>query len=380
MDGAFPACPPCASQPPAPTLRQRLNLGWKRCRLLARALRSRNVLQAVTDRTGSIPARAIIAFAVVRNEAERLPHWLDHHRRLGVAQFLIVDNDSDDGSAGFLAAQPDVSLWTTQATYRGSRFGRDWTNWLLTRHGHGRWCLTLDADELLIFPHDDRADLHDLTAELDRRGARALGALMVDLYPQGPVLPDPVPDAAGALARLGWFDAGNYRTRIVAPMRNRWVQGGPRDRVFFANCPRRAPTLNKLPLVRWRRGFVYYNSTHSALPPMLNDAWDGPGDPRLSGALLHTKFLPSIVARSRMERVRGQHFHDPRAFGHYYDGVIANPDLWHPDAHCLNGWESLVAAGIMSEGGWRGPDRPGSRQAAGGQRAAPQGKFSAISR
>ena len=337
------------------SLRQQIKLRWMRWRLLARAFRSRRDLSVVVEPGLPLGRDAILAFAVVRNESERLAHWLDHHRRLGVARFHMVDNCSDDGSAEFLAAQPDVALWTTQASYRGSRFGRDWTNWLLTRHGAGHWCLTLDADELLTFPHDDRADLHDLVAELDRRQAPALGALMVDLYPRGPLCPDPMPEAGQALQRLEWFDAGNYRTRIMAPMRNRWVQGGVRDRAFFADRPRRAPTLNKLPLMRWQRGYVYINSTHSALPPRLNDAWDGPGDPRLSGALLHTKFLPTIIRKSRSERSRDQHFSDPVAYRHYYDAVIANPDLWHPQSRRLDGWKSLAEAGIMSSGGWSGP-------------------------
>lgn len=341
--------------PAGPTFRQRLVLNWQRRRLLWRARRSRHDLTRVSARPGRIDPDAILAFAVVRNEAERLPHWLDHHRRLGVGRFLIVDNDSDDGSAPMLAAQPDVTLWTTQASYRASRFGRDWTNWLLTRYGAGHWCLTLDADELFVFPHHPRAGLHDLVAELDRRRVPALGALMVELYPKGPLRPPQPLDGAAALARLEWFDAGNYRMAIQSPLRNRWVQGGVRDRVFFADRPRRAPTLNKLPLVRWRRGFAYVNSTHSALPARLNDAWDGPGDPRLSGALLHTKFLPSIVERSRIERARRQHFNEPLAFDDYYGALIGNPDLWAPESCRFAGWESLVGAGLMSSGGWNAP-------------------------
>ena len=46
---------------------------------------------------------------------------------------------------------------------------------------------------------------------------------------------------AEALARLCWFDAAGYRLRIQQPMRNRWVQGGVRDRAFFAARPGRAP-------------------------------------------------------------------------------------------------------------------------------------------
>lgn len=329
-----------------------LRLRWKRRRFLWRAFRSRHQLRRVTRR--ELPD-GVLAFAVMRNEIGRVQHWLDHHRRLGVAHFLIVDNDSNDGTAELLAKQADVTLWTTRASYREAKFGRDWTNWLLTRYGHGRWCLTLDADELFVFPHHDRVGIGALTAELERRGAKALGSLMVELYPRGPLAPKEKLSADEALERLKWFDAENYRCTVQKPLRNRWVQGGVRDRMFFQDRPQRAPTLNKLPLVRWRRGYAYVNSTHSMLPSALNDAWDGPGDERLSGALLHTKFLPEIVAKSAEERQRRQHFGNPDAFDSYYAALIANPDMWHPESRHFDGWKSLMAAGIMSDGGWTVP-------------------------
>ena len=65
----------------------------------------------------------------VRNEMGRLPFALSYYRDLGVGQFLIVDNDSTDGTRDYLKAQPDVRLWHTKASYRDSRFGLDWMNW-----------------------------------------------------------------------------------------------------------------------------------------------------------------------------------------------------------------------------------------------------------
>ena len=99
---------------------------WKRRRLLWRAIRKRRELVALADRSAAIRPGDILAAVTVRNESVRLPFFLTHYRRLGVAHFLFVDNGSDDGSRDYLAAQPDVSLWTTAASYRLSRFGLDW--------------------------------------------------------------------------------------------------------------------------------------------------------------------------------------------------------------------------------------------------------------
>lgn len=121
----------------------------------------------------------------MRNERLRLPFFLDHHRRLGVGHFLIVDNGSDDGTVEYLRDQPDVSLWQSGASYRLSRFGVDWLTWLQMRHGHGHWCLTLDADELFIYPFHESRPLAALTDWLDDRQIGSMGALMLDMYPKG---------------------------------------------------------------------------------------------------------------------------------------------------------------------------------------------------
>ena len=322
-------------------------LRWKRRALLARAIRARRALFPLADRTGAIRPGDVLVVASLRNEALRLPSFLDHYRRLGAAHFLIADNGSDDGGTDLLADQRDVSLWRAEGDYRAARFGMDWAGWLLMRHGHGHWCVTVDADELLIYPDHERRDLVALTAWLQARAIPAMGALMLDLFPRGPI---GAPMTGDPLAHLRWFDPGPYATRIQRPRLNRWTQGGTRARVFFAAEPDRAPTLNKLPLVRWNRRFAYVNSTHSLLPRRLNAAWDGPGDPRLSGVLLHSKFLPDAPDRAREELARRQHFADPDRAAAYHRAVAEGPTLWHPGAAELRGWQQLVDLGLMGRG------------------------------
>lgn len=325
-------------------------LRWKRRQLLWRAIRARHALTPVADRTAAIRPGDVLVIATLRNEALRLPGFLDHYRSHGAAHFLIVDNDSTDGSTDDLSGQPDVSLWRAQGPYRAARFGMDWAGWLLARYGHGHWCVTVDADELLIWPrHDTGLTLPRLTEWLDSRGIPAMGALMLDLFPHGPI-GAPIPPDAGVLDHLQWFDPGPYATRIHRPRLNRQTQGGTRARALFADDPARAPTLNKLPLIRWNRRFVYVNSTHSILPRRLNAAWDGPGDPRMSGVLLHTKFLPDTAARAVEDTARRQHFADPDRAAFYYRALADDPVLWHPGAVRLTGWRQLADLGLMGTG------------------------------
>jgi glycosyltransferase involved in cell wall biosynthesis len=327
-------------------------LRWKRRRYLFRALRKSWQLTCVANRTIRIGRQDILAVMTVRNEMLRLPFFLEHHRRLGVDHFLIVDNGSDDGTREYLAAQPDVSLWSTPHSYRLSRFGVDWQTWLQLRFAHGHWCLTLDADEVFIYPYWETRDLRALTGWLDTTGQRSFAAMMLDMYPEGALSEATYRAGQDPTEVLTWFDAGNYGITRQEPPGNLWIQGGVRARVFFEGDPRRAPTLNKTPLVKWRRAYAYVNSTHQILPPALNRTFGTCGEEHTSGVLLHTKFLRSVVGKSVEEKARREHFNNSALYDDYYDRLMNNPRLWCTRSQRYAGWRQLEALGLMSRGGW----------------------------
>lgn len=328
--------------------RQRL----KRRRLLWRAFRSRHGLTLRSNRTDSIRKTDILLFICLRNEAARLPYFLDHYRRLGVAHFLVIDNASTDDSAALLATEPDVSLWQTTRSYKASRFGMDWINQLLARYGSGHWCLTVDADELLVYPHCETAPLPALTGWLDRQGIPAMAATMLDLYPKGPLSQVRHSPGQNPTEVLPWFDAFGYERTPQPRYLATSVRGGPRKRVFFADHPEHAPHLHKTPLIRWHWRYAYLSSTHLALPRSLNQGFTTPIAP--TGVLLHTKFLDGIIDRSREEKLRGEHFTHSERYQDYYDAIIADPDLWHADAQRYETPEQLEEAGLMQSGLWSG--------------------------
>jgi glycosyltransferase involved in cell wall biosynthesis len=323
---------------------------WKRRRLLVRSLRRRAEIRRLSG--GDIPRSGVLVFSTMRNEMARVEHWLSHYRALGVTHFLIVDNGSDDGTAAVLAKQTDVSLWSTPHSYKGSRFGMDWLTCLQIKHGAGRWCLTVDADELLVYPDSDTHDLRALTQYLDAKGCEAFGALMLDMYPKGPIGQSRYVAGDDPIRTLPWFDANNYRAKIHPVFGNLWIQGGVRDRMFFGSQPERSPTLNKTPLVKWRRGFAYVTSTHQILPRRLNEVFDLGGAARVSGVLLHTKFLPNIAEKSAEELTRAQHFENSDLYQPYYKALIDDPDLWIDSSVEYSGTAQLESLGLMTRGTW----------------------------
>lgn len=326
---------------------------WKRRRLLFRAFRKRRQLQEVANKSDTIQDDAVLCFSTVRNERLRLPYFLKHHRLLGVDHFIFVDNGSTDGTQEYLAEQSDVSVWTTSESYRLSRFGVDWLTWLQIRIGHGHWCLTLDADELFIYPHHEARDLRALIEFLDRQNRESMGALMIELYPKGKLTAKEYSAGDNPLEVVNWFDSDNYREQYQERLQNIWVQGGIRERRFFSKRPERSPTLNKIPFLKYNRRYVYVSSTHSLLPRKLNHVFPNAGADRVTGAILHTKFLPMIVPRAAEERSRKEHFENSELYDDYYRELAADPDLWHSGSTRYQDWRQLEELGLMSRGDWQ---------------------------
>jgi hypothetical protein len=327
-----------------------LRLARKRWKI--RAFRKRSELSSVVDRSSAIRSDDILVFSTLRNERVRLPYFLKYYRDLGVNHFLIVDNDSDDGSREYLEAQPDVSLWSTNASYKRSRFGVDWLNWLQWRHGHGHWCLVVDPDEFLVYPFCDTRPLRALTDWLDASSIRSLSAMILDMYPKGPIGAQPYREGQDPFEIAPWFDAGNYEITRNRRYGNLWIQGGPRARVFFSDNPERAPALNKIPLVKWHRDFVYASSTHMLLPRGLNLVYDEWGGEKTSGCLLHAKFLDTFAAKAEEEMVRKQHYAGSHEYRAYREVMASQPDLWCKWSEKYINWRQLEILGLISKGNW----------------------------
>lgn len=327
-------------------------LRMRRRGLITRAVLRQRELTAVNLRAEQLKGQPVLLFTTLRNERLRLPYFLQYYRNLGIDHFLIVDNGSEDGSRDYLAAQPDVSLWTTRASYKDSRFGMDWISALLRRYGHGRWCLTVDVDEFLVYPFCESRPIRALTDFLDNGGIRTFSAMLLDMYPKGPISARPCREGQNPFEIAEWFDSGNYQISRNWAYGNLWIQGGPRARMFFADRPQAAPALNKVPLVKWHRSYAYVSSTHMLLPRGLNLTFDDWGGEKASGCLLHAKFLDTFSFKAEEEAARGQHYAAGREYKAYLEGLREQPDLWCKWSEKYINWRQLEILGLMSKGNW----------------------------
>lgn len=328
----------------------RLRLQRKRWRF--RAFRKRRELSRVANRTDQIREDDILMFCTLRNEKVRLPYFLNYYREMGVNHFLFVDNDSTDGSLDYLAEQSDVSVWHTRASYKRSRFGVDWLNWLQLKYAHGHWALVLDPDEFLVYPFCDTRPLRALTDWLDASSIKSFSAMLLDMYPKGRLDENPYQSGQNPLEIANWFDGGNYTMSRNKRFGNLWIQGGPRARMFFGDKPEKAPALNKIPLVKWDRRYTYVSSTHMLLPRGLNQVYDEWGGEKASGVLLHTKFLDTFTAKAAEELSRGQHYAASVEYKAYAESMKDDPELWCKWSEKYINWRQLEILGLMSKGNW----------------------------
>jgi glycosyltransferase involved in cell wall biosynthesis len=249
---------------------------------------------------------------VVRNEALRLPATLSHYRAIGVDRFLIVDNDSDDGSRELLEREPDVHLFATSDSFAASGCGVDWIHAVLGAFAEGHWVVTADADELFIYPHYETVDLPRFCRFLDGQGARGVFCLMLDMYSDRPLAQTTLAPGGSLIEACPFFDRGPYRLYEHSVFPYRMAFGGPRERLFRERFggSRRPPQVSKIPLVRWDAATRYLANAHHMTPIPLAQT---------TGVLLHFKFLSDFAERVELEAARGQHFAGAREYRDYRD-------------------------------------------------------------
>jgi glycosyltransferase involved in cell wall biosynthesis len=288
--------------------------------------------------------RDVLCCSVVRNEAPRLPFFLSYYRRMGVRRFFFIDNASTDGTGALLAAEPDVRLWHTAASFRVGLFGSCWFQVLLEKHAVGRWCLIVDADELLRYPDCETRSLRALAADLDAAGKKAFTAVLLDLYSDRAVAetycrPGQDPREVCPFFDAAWF---HYRHTQAGPLRNQlFVRGGVRRRVFGGEAGQ--VWLNKAPLVKYLPGTHLHDGQHWAHAAAAEIAEE-------TGCLLHFKFLSTFPTYAASEAERKEHAGGASQYSCYARAMEGDPRLvLHDPAHSvrLEGDAQLIELGIM---------------------------------
>lgn len=186
----------------------------------------------------------ILLFASFQNERAFVPWFLNYYRSIGVEWFFIIDNQSQDGTAEFLAAQKDVTVYSSADVFLSVASGMCWINALIQRYGDGNWCLFIDADEQLVVPGVEEHGLRPFLDGMTERGEEALPGFMLDTYPESMAAAAEFRPGDDALAVSRLIDPEHYFTGTADCCYFR-ARGGVRSRLFGTR-----EVLEKTPVLR----------------------------------------------------------------------------------------------------------------------------------
>lgn len=283
---------------------------------------------------GSLRDAKATAFAIVKDEMFFMRSFFDHHRRIGVEQFIILDDHSTDGTREFLAAQPDCLVLESSFAFgeqvsmaatggeRRLRAGIAFKTLIPQTYLAGRYALYLDADELAILPAGVTT-LGELNDILARNDVQCVAASFIDFFPGTVQELDPPRDFPtseamvgahpyfDALPLIGWKAAStglvelneNASSRLFRRYRVKAVPGSMMRAPRWLNrlMPYKYPTttVSKMPIVRWDPGIVYEDSHRANVAP----------SPGVLVGIAHMKFTHDLTRRI-------DHALESRAYAH----------------------------------------------------------------
>ncbi len=165
-------------------------------------------------------------------------------------------------------------------------------------------------DEFFLYPHCDRVPIQALTSYLSANGFSSLQCILVDMYSHNQSCNNFCPPGVNPVDICPLYDSEGYLRNFDPLTNTTWIKGGVRGRIYFEGA-KQWPALNKTPLVLWRGYYAFLKSAHELWPPVLNG---GVKSGRVSGVLLHFKFLASFSQKVAENSADTQHTEEWRAY------------------------------------------------------------------
>ena len=239
----------------------------------------------------------VIAICIEKNDLIKLKKFISHHRKIGVNKFIILDNESNDGTVEWLLKQEDVILLQTKTPYSSIRRVA-WINRIIAHYGYNRWYIVLDSDELLVYNNYENKSIKDVVKYFENKNIVRARSLMLEMYAKDEYYESG--DINKFYDECIYFDTDTYFLKKREEFIN--ISGGPRKRVFdISTC------LTKYPLFYFRKNDVICSS-HFIYPYKDNLNID------CSLIVKHYKFLPGEIKKYR-EIVKKENYYN-RSFAY----------------------------------------------------------------
>jgi len=293
-----------------------------------------------------------LVICVVRNEIENMEDFLRHYRCHGIRRFVIIDNNSSDGTREFLEGEDDVDLYLVADEFNSVR-KQGWIARLVMLYGYARWYLIVDADEHVVFDGIEDRTFHDLARTMTQRGIRRVRGFLLDMYNHLPVMAAPVSVSGKLRDCYPLFDKEPYREEAKPELIS--VKGGVRSRIFGGRDVRFDPELTKYPMLRLSPG-EFPVHPHYAWP------YERQARQRNNIAILHYKFGNLFGKKIEDAVKREQYWNRSLEYKIYKQVIDANPNiaLAGNNSVAYTHSQQLVDLGLISPVGWESRHPPRS--------------------
>jgi len=202
------------------------------------------------------------------NAEARINDFIKHYKNIGVDRIFYIDNNSTDNSIDVLKQHPDVHVWLQEEKYGDkNKFGVKWMEEILKQYGVGNWCLTVDVDELFVFPDCENTSIKEFIKEQETKGFDSVKAMFIDMYSNKPLIETKLEPDKSLIETCNYFD-------VKYP--------GIRYRVMEMGC-----WMQKQPLLYFRENTV--------LTPGMHYIFNSKTPSNIYCCLMHLKFFDDFI-------------------------------------------------------------------------------------
>ncbi len=132
-----------------------------------------------------LSATDVAMVCMIKNGAYYVDALLNHHRAIGVQNFLFIDNGSDDGTLELLSKEPGVTVVSNHLPV--ARYESVLRAQIARRFIQGGWFLFVDSDELMEMVHGEHRSIQDYTGYCNDHGYDIVVGQMLELFSPHPL-------------------------------------------------------------------------------------------------------------------------------------------------------------------------------------------------
>lgn len=233
---------------------------------LLEGLNTKNLIQ----KTSSNFDNSIILICFYHNFEKFAKKWINHYINIGIKNFVLVDNNSEDNSTKILKEYQNklnISFWQINEKYDYQKMC-GLKQQILEHYGVGNQYLIVDDSELFIYENYEHISLENF---LKKEKQKFIKSLVLEVYPDKQLY-------ESQTENFKFVDKGTYKVTTSVPYKQRFY-GGPSFRILNIN-----KSMQKIPFISYTGNEVLINN-HYYYPWNVNEK------SKTSSYILDYKFL-----------------------------------------------------------------------------------------